>query len=70
VKKNQNAERYSQDSCQDVQKELQRFIDPWPVRDLVYPKRPEVAKPIHRRIASSTGAPSNQPPEVTFICRA
>jgi hypothetical protein len=33
VKKNENAERYSQNSCEDVQKELQHFVDPWPFRD-------------------------------------
>jgi len=33
VKKNKNAERYSQNSCQDIQKEFQHFVDPWPFRD-------------------------------------
>jgi hypothetical protein len=33
VKKNENAERYSQNSCEDVQKELQYFVDPRPFRD-------------------------------------
>jgi hypothetical protein len=33
LKKNKNAERYSQNSCQDIQKEFQHFVDPWPLRD-------------------------------------
>jgi hypothetical protein len=33
VKKNKNAERYSQNSCQDIQKEFQHFVDPRPLRD-------------------------------------
>jgi hypothetical protein len=33
VKKNENAQRHSQNSCQDIQKELQHLIDPWPSCD-------------------------------------
>jgi hypothetical protein len=33
MKKNENAERYSQNSCQDIQRKLQHLIDPWPSRD-------------------------------------